>query len=102
MGQFFKIIQTASCHPYVQKHIHPTVQYVWNFFPLNYLLGRCTPILDSIICPIFFCCYPCFGGCSTMWNCCCFGPVSVIGGCALLSFPFVFLLSFMITWIGTW
>ena len=29
----------ARCHPMVEKHLHPVVQYFWDFYPFN-LIAR--------------------------------------------------------------
>ena len=52
-SQVSKQFELSSCHPYVKENV-PRVQYVWELFPLNYLLGPWRWLLDCVAFPLLF------------------------------------------------
>ena len=58
----------AQCYPEVRRNITPRVQFVWNMFPLNHILGALGLALNVILLPCIPCWGPCMLLCGLPWN----------------------------------
>ena len=76
--------ERAKCHPLVQKHIHPVVQFFWwRLFPFNWFLGYIGDCTTLVCLPFAF--IPCI-------FCELFVVVPWNGFCFVLLFPIVCLM----------
>ena len=77
----------VACNPFVQNNIHPNVQYIWDFFPLNYFLGDWVIIADVILFPFCWLLWIFTLAFSLPWNIVCYSIVIPIIILAVVMMP---------------
>ena len=88
-----KQMEVAQCHPVV-KQMMPKVQYVWQLFPLNYLLGPWEWLFDAVAFPLGWWLLPFwYIGLTIPWNVIAYSIVIPIIGAMICCFPCAFCLA---------
>jgi hypothetical protein len=82
------VYKKATCHPFMQKHVVPKVEFIWNMFPLDCFFGF-SPLswsLNALFIPCCWCFFiPFYSAVVLPWNLFCF--IGLIGPIALFLYP---------------